>query len=133
MPKLSRKIEIDNFRITSVGIEAYCLIDGESVDFNINQDEFETWCDYHEMREWNNDSYSYYSNCWMEDNGTTPWEEIYDNHPDMYNFLKCYIENLYILQATDIETPIKKICTESLDNSLSTLGKLQQQYFPIAK
>jgi hypothetical protein len=130
MPKLSRKIEIDNFRITSVGIEAYCLIDGESVDFNINQDEFETFCDDSEMREWENDSDEDYG---VPCSGITLWSEIYSGRQEMYKFLHAYITNLYDMEAMDIETPLKKICTESLDNSLSTLGKLQQQYFPIAK
>jgi len=128
MTKLSKKIYIDDFRITSVGIEAFCLIDDESVDFNINQADFEKFCDDNEMRDWNNDSYSFYSGCVMEDNGTTPWEDIYAGRDKMYDFLKAYITHLYDMEAMDIETPLKKICTESLENSLSTLGKLQTEF-----
>ena len=125
MTKLSPKVYIDNFRITSVGIEAFCLIDDESKDFNINQEDFETWCDKNEMREWESDTDSEYG---VPCSGITTWSEIYAGRSEMYKFLKAYIENLYIMEAMDIETPLKKICTESLDKSLSTLGRLQTEF-----
>lgn len=107
--KISPKVIIDNFSIKSSGIEAYTLVDGEDIDFHINQKDFEQFVDRHELREWNNDSYSYYSECMMEDNGTTPWEDVYASYEKMTEFLRLYIIDCYDQSAWDIGTPLKNI------------------------
>lgn len=90
-------VYVDNFRITSAGIEAYCLINKKSVDFHINQIEFEMWCEKEQVREF------YFSDV------ETPWSEIYAGWEALAEFLRQYIEHLYIKEATDIETPLKQI------------------------
>ena len=106
-------IFIDSYKLEEKQIIAYTIVADQDVDFHIDRKEFEDWCDLHELRNWNNDSYSHYMEMWSEDNGTIPWEDIYNGTGDfednIYDFLKKYIQNLYDMDAMDIETPIAEI------------------------
>lgn len=109
MTNLQKKVYIDNFRLVSSGIEAFCLIDGESVDFHINTGDFETFCDDNELRFYEvnipgNDLH-------MERDLLCQhsWPDIYEGYELMVQFLKAYIEYLYDQEKWDIGTPLKQI------------------------
>lgn len=99
MPKLN--IYIDNFILADSIINAYTIVDGNSIDFSINRDEFETFCDDREFRNWNNDTYTGWGG-WNENNGTTPWEDIYEGFEQVYDFLQDYIQHLYATEPASI-------------------------------
>lgn len=109
MANIAKKIYVDNFEVLSTIINALTLVDGEDIDFSINKDSFEQWCDQNEMREWCNETYSYQTECMSEDNGTTPWADVYDNMVVITGFLMAYIQNLYDMELMNIEAPLKQI------------------------
>ena len=104
-----RKIWIDSFRITSSGIEAYTLINDESVDFHINESDFEKWCDDNEMRDYEVNISATETGLERDIMCTMSWEEVYRGYEEMEKFLKAYISFLYDQADLDIETPLKQI------------------------
>jgi hypothetical protein len=103
-------IHIDNYKVESGSrIMAYTLIDGQDIDFCINKEEFEAFCDEHELRYWEHQIYNYEKEDFDEFSGTEDWTDIYDGPEFMRKFIKSYIQHLYDMDAMDIEKAIKKI------------------------
>ncbi len=107
MSKLA--IHVDNFKVSDTIIEAFTLVDGKDIDFNINRADFEEFCDKHSMRDWSRLQHNAF--CGVDDDfeGTDTWEEIYAGWEKMVAFLKDYIQHLYDDEKMDIETPLKNI------------------------
>jgi hypothetical protein len=95
--KILPKVYIDNFILDLPNdiIMAYCLIDEKDIDFSIIQTDFEIWVDKHNLREFYQFEPIY------------SWNEVYQDRPLMYKFIKLYIEDLYIQKAFDLQTPLK--------------------------
>lgn len=113
MSKLSKKIEVDEFilDLPNDRIAAFVIVDDQEdyTEFSINQQEFETFCDQYDLREYEVN---------IPGNDTAPerdvvcslsWVDIYDGREEMYKFLKAYITNLYDMEAMNIEAPLKHI------------------------
>lgn len=102
-------VYVDNFELKDIQIIAYTLIDGKPVDFSINRDEFEKWCDENELRDYERN---------IPGNEGLPerdvmcqhsWLDIYDGYELMEQFLKAYIEDLYFQESLDFQPALNTI------------------------
>lgn len=112
MANLQPKIQIERIKDVDTFdtmIDVIVFVDGEETHFNINRDEFETFCDTHELRDFENNIWNHRLEDFDTESGTTPWATIYEGREKLTELLKGYIENVHAMDAMDIQTPIKKI------------------------
>lgn len=89
-----QSIHIEEFELSDSIIDVASIIDGVNTDFKIDRDDFESYCDRNEMREWEEDVYSQVQELSITSEGTIAWEDIYCDRKRMKNFLKDYIEHI---------------------------------------
>ncbi len=101
-------------RISSFGVHGdvilvFAVVDGKLVEFNINRQEFETYCDEKEMRYWDTLIYSGSSDEMEEVKEPDSWEKIYSGHEAMLRFLVMYIQAVYDAEEMDIEAVLNNL------------------------